>query len=478
MGLKKITKYIFRFLFLQILISFTTIYYYDNFLIKDFPDANLVIINNLVEDKTRFYPFISNDLLKIDIYISFFVFIFLIILYSTNFYTYVNELSFTYEKKFIDNFMNIYLLWSACLMTFIVLLRFSVLSRGYLLIYTIVVPFILVIFRNSELISTILGRPVTSENYVSFNLSPQLALNNLRIITYRKLIENINFQQLNEDAIISKIDHLNKKGELNLVVINLGNKSEISNFFEEYLINLNKKILLISKKEIKFSNIFLRRTEFINGSYLTYFNNDIQYGSKYIIKRSIDIVLSTIILMVLMPVFIVVYLYIITIESRPAIIQQDRVGLHGKIFKMYKFRTMKIDSHELRKEYQRLNQNSGPLFKIKNDPRIYRGGLFLRKYSLDELPQLINVIKGDMSLVGPRPLFNEDTKHFDKNYMRRLNVLPGITGLLQINERNTSDFETWYKYDIEYINNWSIYLDLKIIFLTPFTIFSNKISGL
>lgn len=478
MGLKKITKYIFRFLFLQILISFTTIYYYDNFLIKDFPDANLVIINNLVEDKTRFYPFISNDLLKIDIYISFFVFIFLIILYSTNFYTYVNELSFTYEKKFIDNFMNIYLLWSACLMTFIVLLRFSVLSRGYLLIYTIVVPFILVLFRNSELISTILGRPVTSENYVSFNLSPQLALNNLRIITYRKLVENINFQELNEDAIISKIDHLNKKGELNLVVINLGNKSEISNFFEEYLINLNKKILLISKKEIKFSNIFLRRTEFINGSYLTYFNNDIQYGSKYIIKRSIDIVLSIIILMVLMPVFIVVYLYIITIESRPAIIQQDRVGLHGKIFKMYKFRTMKLDSHELRKEYQNLNQNSGPLFKIKNDPRIYRGGLFLRKYSLDELPQLINVIKGNMSLVGPRPLFNEDTKHFDKNYMRRLNVLPGITGLLQINERNTPDFETWYRYDIEYINNWSIYLDLKIILLTPFTIFSNKISGL
>jgi len=477
-GLKKITKYIFRFLFLQILISFTTIYYYDNFLIKDFPDANLVIINNLVEDKTRFYPFISNDLLKIDIYISIFVFIFLIILYSTNFYTYVNELSFTYEKKFIDNFMNIYLLWSACLMTFIVLLRFSVLSRGYLLIYTIVVPFILVIFRNSELISTILGRPVTSESYVSFNLSPQFALNNLRIITYRKLVENINFQELNEDAIISKIDHLNKKGELNLVVINLGNKSEISNFFEEYLINLNKKILLISKKEIKFSNIFLRRTEFINGSYLTYFNNDIQYGSKYIIKRSIDIVLSTIILMVLMPVFIVVYLYIITIESRPAIIQQDRVGLHGKIFKMYKFRTMKLDSHELRKEYQSLNQNSGPLFKIKNDPRIYRGGLFLRKYSLDELPQLINVIKGNMSLVGPRPLFNEDTKHFDKNYMRRLNVLPGITGLLQINERNTPDFETWYRYDIEYINNWSIYLDLKIIFLRPFTIFSNKISGL
>jgi lipopolysaccharide/colanic/teichoic acid biosynthesis glycosyltransferase len=420
---------------------------------------------------------VSNDLLKIDIYISLFVFIFLIILYSTNFYTYVNELSFTYEKKYIDNFINIYLLWSASLMTFIVLLRFSVLSRGYLLLYTFIVPIILVIFRNSELISGILGRPVTSESYVSFNLNSQSVLNNLRIITYRKLVENTNLKEFGEEKIIAKIDSLNKAGELNLVIINLGN-NQISKLFEEYLINLNKKILLISEQEIEFSNIFLKRTEFINETYLTYFNNDIQYGSKYIIKRSIDILVSAILLIVLMPILLIVYLFIISTESRPAIIQQDRVGLHGKVFKMYKFRTMKKNSHELRENYQELNKNSGPLFKIENDPRIYKGGLFLRKYSLDELPQLVNVIKGNMSLVGPRPLFNEDTKHFDKNYMRRLNVLPGITGLLQINERNTSNFETWYKYDIEYINNWSVYLDLKIIFKTPFSIFSNKISGL
>ena len=478
MGYKKITKYILRFLFLQVLLSFVTIYYYDNFLIKEYPDANLLIINNLVEDKTRFYPFVSNELLKIDIYISLFVFIFLIILYSTNFYTYVNELSFTYEKRYVDNFTSIYLLWSASLMTFIVLLRFSVLSRGYLLMYTFIVPIILIIFRNSEIISGILGRPVTGESYISFNLNSQSVLNNLRIITYRKLVENIELKDFNEETITSKIDSLNKAGELNLVIINLGNKNKISKLFEEYLINLNKKILLISEQEIEFSNIFLRRTEFINESYLTYFNNDIQYGSKYIIKRSIDILLSSILILVLMPILLIVYLFIISKESRPALIQQDRVGLHGKVFKMYKFRTMKKNSHLLRKEYQELNKNSGPLFKIENDPRIYKGGLFLRKYSLDELPQLLNVIKGNMSLVGPRPLFSEDTKHFDKNYMRRLNVLPGITGLLQINERNTSNFETWYKYDIEYINNWSVYLDLKIIFKTPFSIFSNKISGL
>ena len=105
------------------------------------------------------------------------------------------------------------------------------------------------------------------------------------------------------------------------------------------------------------------------------------------------------------------------------------------------------------------------------------GAKFLRRFSIDELPQLINVIKGDMSLVGPRPLFVDDTEYFDKNYMRRLNVLPGMTGVLQINDRNTDDFEIWYKYDIEYIENWSLYLDLKIILKTFSIVFKKKNTG-
>ena len=125
-----------------------------------------------------------------------------------------------------------------------------------------------------------------------------------------------------------------------------------------------------------------------------------------------------------------------------------------------------------------LNKSDGPLFKIENDPRIIKNLEFVRKYSLDELLQFFNVLKGDMSIVGPRPLFDDDTQLFNTKYMRRLNVLPGITGLLQINERNTSEFEIWYKYDIEYIENWTLYLDLKIILKTPFAIFSKKIRGL
>ena len=112
-----------------------------------------------------------------------------------------------------------------------------------------------------------------------------------------------------------------------------------------------------------------------------------------------------------------------------------------------------------------MNKNDEVIFKIENDPRIIKGTNPLRNYSLDELPQFINVLKGDMSVVGPRPLFDEDTKHFDQNYMRRLNVLPGITGLLQINERNASEFSTWYKYDLEYIENWSLWFDIRILLI-------------
>ena len=144
---------------------------------------------------------------------------------------------------------------------------------------------------------------------------------------------------------------------------------------------------------------------------------------------------------------------------------------------MYKFRSMKINAHELRNDLDELNRAGGPLFKIEDDPRILKGLSFVRRFSLDELPQFFNVLKGDMSVVGPRPLFEDDTQLYNTTYMRRLNVLPGITGLLQINERNTSDFHIWYKYDIEYIENWSLYLDLKIILLTPFSMFSRKIRG-
>jgi len=236
--------------------------------------------------------------------------------------------------------------------------------------------------------------------------------------------------------------------------------------------------LVISQNQPVFKNIFLFRQEIIDNVYFTYFNNDVQYGSKYILKRLIDVVFSIVGIIIFSPIIGLLSIYILLLDGAPFFIKQKRVGLHGEIFELYKFRTMKKNSHELRETLEVLNQSSGPLFKIENDPRILKGLNVIRRFSLDETLQFFNVIKGDMSIVGPRPLFDDDTKYFNTNYMRRLNVLPGITGLLQINDRNTKDFETWYKYDIEYIENWSLYLDLKIIFKTPFSMFSKKIQGL
>ena len=478
MNFRNYIKYGVRFIILQFILTSFSIFYFDKFLINEYVDGYLIIINNLLEDRDRFYPFIQNDFIKIDIYIAFFVFVFLVILYSTKFYTYVNELSFSLDKKFFDEYLNIYLLWTSSLMTFLFFFRFSVVSRFYLFIFTIIVPIILELFRNTEVLSSILGRSVTNEKYITINLSKDSIFRNLRIMTFRKNLENLEINLENDTSLIQAIDIINKSNEINLLVLDLKESTKISERLENYLLNLNKKILLITNSQITFNSFFISKTVSLSGSNLIYFNNDIQYGSKYIIKRAIDIFITVIILTLSLPVLLIISFFIVSKDGFPFVIKQKRVGLHGKIFDMYKFRTMYSDSHKKRESMNDLNKNDKVIFKIENDPRIFNGGEKLRKYSLDELPQLINVLKGEMSLVGPRPLFEEDTQHFNENYMRRLNVMPGLTGLLQINERNTSEFEVWYKYDMEYINNWSLSLDLSILFKTPISILKNNSKGL
>tara|TARA_B100000427_G_scaffold230353_1_gene193528 strand:+ start:16075 stop:17514 length:1440 start_codon:yes stop_codon:yes gene_type:complete len=479
MGYLKIIRYGVRFVFLQAVLTFVTIYYFDNYLIKGFPDAGEILINNLVEDRDRFYPFLSNYFIKLDIYLAFFIFIFLLILYSTKFYTYVDELSFKFENKYLDDFINLYLLWTSTLMVFFTLIRFNVLSRGYLIILTLIGPLVLMIFRNSEIISALFGRPLTSEKSLVINLKKDSTFRNLRVMSFRKSIKEIEIAELdNSELFIETVDKINKEEEINLIIIDLKDADSIPIKIENYLIKINKKILLISNNKLNFKNVFIHRNKVVQNKNLTYFNNDIQYGSKYLIKRILDIFLSFSLIIFLSPVIIFISLYILFLDGGPIVVKQNRVGLHGKQFVMYKFRTMKKNSHELREDLSELNKQGGPLFKIENDPRIIKGTEFLRQFSLDELPQLLNVLIGNMSVVGPRPLFKEDTKLFDQKYMRRLNVLPGITGLLQINERNTPDFKVWYKYDIEYIDNWSIYLDLKIILKTPFSLIKTKTKGL
>ena len=463
---------------MQGLLTFTTIYYFDNFLItNDAYKQNIYL--NLVEDIQRFLPFVNSNFISVDVVLAIIVFIFLIILYSTKFYTYVNELTFSINKNLLDEYFQLYLLWTAYTFTAFYVLRFEDISRWYLFLFSLFVPVILLIFRNTEFLSSLLGRSITNESFLSVNLDSDSNFRNLRIITFRNSLGNIEHKDLvNDISIIDKIDKVNKEEKINLIVLNLDSQNKINSKLEKYLIETNKKVLIISKKQPVFANKFLFREETIDKSFFTYFNNDIQYGSKYILKRILDITLSFIGLIVFSPIMILLGLYILLIDGYPFYVKQRRVGLHGETFNMYKFRTMKKNSHELRKTMEELNKSDGPLFKIEQDPRILKGLNFARKFSIDELLQFINVLTGDMSIVGPRPLFDNDTQLFDTKYMRRLNVLPGITGLLQINERNTSEFETWYKYDIEYIENWSLYLDFQIILKTPFALFSKKIKGL
>ena len=152
----------------------------------------------------------------------------------------------------------------------------------------------------------------------------------------------------------------------------------------------------------------------------------------------------------------------------PILFRQQRSGLNGRPFVMYKFRSMVTNAEQLQHELASMNEMSGPVFKVTNDPRITPIGRFLRKYSIDELPQLFNVLRGDMSLVGPRPLPVDEVRRFnDVAHRRRLSVKPGLTCLWQISGRNqVSNFEDWVRLDLKYIDDWSLWLDFKILLLT------------
>ena len=183
-------------------------------------------------------------------------------------------------------------------------------------------------------------------------------------------------------------------------------------------------------------------------------------------KRAFDVVMASLVIVLLSPVFILVPLLIKIFSPGPVFFVQDRVGYNRRHFRMVKFRSMVPNAHLMQKELEAHNEAQGPVFKIKNDPRITSIGRILRKTSLDELPQLFNVLRGDMSLVGPRPLPLRDVEQFEESYLnRRFSVKPGITCLWQVNGRTAThtSFGAWIEQDLEYIDHWSFALDLKIL---------------
>ncbi|MBD2197368.1 MULTISPECIES: sugar transferase [Calothrix] len=199
-------------------------------------------------------------------------------------------------------------------------------------------------------------------------------------------------------------------------------------------------------------------------------------GKDFWIKKSFDFFATILFLMFFFPVYLAIALAIKLDSPGPVFYKQIRVGLHGKEFKVWKFRTMRTDADKLQKELEALNETKdGILFKIKDDPRVTRIGKFLRRYSLDELPQLFNVLLGEMSLVGPRPLPKRDVDKFLEHHFIRQEVLPGVTGLWQVSGRSDIlDFEQVINLDVKYIENWSLQLDFEILIRTVMVVLKKE----
>jgi exopolysaccharide biosynthesis polyprenyl glycosylphosphotransferase len=183
-----------------------------------------------------------------------------------------------------------------------------------------------------------------------------------------------------------------------------------------------------------------------------------------VVKRLVDVIGATVGLIGLAPLFLLLILAVRLTSRGPAFFVQNRCGLGGRVFRFYKFRTMVEDAEQRKAELEHLNEMKGPVFKIRRDPRVTKLGAILRKTSLDELPQLWNVLKGDMSLVGPRPPLPEEVERYTARQAQRLSVTPGITGLWQVSGRSSlPDFDMWLELDLRYVREQSLWLDFRIL---------------
>jgi exopolysaccharide biosynthesis polyprenyl glycosylphosphotransferase len=194
-------------------------------------------------------------------------------------------------------------------------------------------------------------------------------------------------------------------------------------------------------------------------------------GSKLVVKSLFDRTAAAIALILLAPVFAAIAIAIRAADGGPVFFRQVRVGRNGQPFKVCKFRTMVVDAERLKAHLTEQNEGNGALFKMRSDPRITKPGTWLRRYSLDELPQLINVLRGEMSIVGPRPALPEETAKYSGTHMtRRIVVKPGITGLWQVSGRSDLSLEDSMRLDVHYVENWSLVLDLQILWKTAWAV--------
>jgi exopolysaccharide biosynthesis polyprenyl glycosylphosphotransferase len=224
------------------------------------------------------------------------------------------------------------------------------------------------------------------------------------------------------------------------------------------------------------TELLVERGEYVAGLGAPLFDlrSPIFAGTDWALKRVFDLVVSALILIVGLPVWLLVALLVKCTSRGPVFYADPRVGLGEREFRMLKFRTMVADADRQQELLERANEATGALFKIREDPRVTRVGGVLRRLSLDEIPNVVNVLRGEMSLVGPRPLPLRDYERLESWHRRRYNVLPGITGLWQVGGRSDLTFDDLVRLDFYYLENWSIWLDISILFRTPAAILSRR----
>jgi exopolysaccharide biosynthesis polyprenyl glycosylphosphotransferase len=222
--------------------------------------------------------------------------------------------------------------------------------------------------------------------------------------------------------------------------------------------------------------ILIDRAEFVPGQTVPLFKlrPPVFEGIDYALKRTFDLVVSLILMIFLTPVLLVIAVAVKLSSSGPVIYRSTRPGMAGKPFYCFKFRTMRDQADQIQDDLEPLNESSGALFKIRRDPRLTKVGRLLRRFSLDELPQLVNVVRGEMSLVGPRPLPTRDFERLEEWHKKRYLVLPGITGLWQVSGRAELEFDDLVRLDFLYLERWSILLDMTILLRTIPAVLSRR----
>jgi exopolysaccharide biosynthesis polyprenyl glycosylphosphotransferase len=294
-------------------------------------------------------------------------------------------------------------------------------------------------------------------------------------------------------AIISSGHMIREKYEKDIVIISEEYKNVLYDLMEvdvlDEVLYLKGKIIPSEVREIvryceELGVVFSLRYEVIDNKlsnaiktqigeekFLTFIN--VPHSSFALaIKKIMDISVSLFMVLILSPVLLFIAIVIKVTSPGPVIFKQSRVGLRGRLFNLYKFRTMVVNAEELKQELEAKNEADGPAFKLRNDPRVTNIGSFLRKTGLDELPQLFNILKGEMSLIGPRPPLPSETKQYKRWQLRRLSIKPGLSCFWQIKpDRNSIKFEQWMEMDLAYIDNWSLRLDFIILIKTIRTVF-------